>query len=424
MGMSRFKRHCLLFAAMLYTILSLNLSSVRAEGEDAPEVAAPSAVLVELSKMQVLYGKNANERLHIAIASKLMTTLLAVEKAKMDTKVTISQAAAKAKGSMLELEVGKKYILEDLLYAIMLTPSNDACIAIAEQISGESEAFVKLMNARAKELGLKNTQFTNPTGLFEEGQFTTAQDLAKLMVSALANPLFNRFFTSKGAPWNDGNNTQLLISRNKLFWSYDGVEGGKYGYNNKTRQAAITTASRNNLRLMAIVLDSPEESVFGDSTILLDYGFNNFKTGLLVQKGQRMKSLQIGDTELNLVCAADVYYTFPIGKNYIKDIQFNLQKDPKPPIEQGKTLGTLTYTLNDETKISVDLQADREVALPEKQWERYQKKLMENFDLFILICLLVLIEVILMFYYLGRGVRKLITRSTRQNILKFPEKKS
>jgi serine-type D-Ala-D-Ala carboxypeptidase (penicillin-binding protein 5/6) len=424
MRMTLFSRHCLILTALIYILLNLGTFPVKAETETVPKIDAPSAVLMELSKMQPLFEKDSTQRLHIAIANKIMTTLLALEKTKPDAKVTISQTAANTKGSMLELEVGGKYIVEDLLYAVMLTPSNDASIAIAEHISGESEAFVALMNTRAKELGLKDTQFVNPTGLIEDGQFTTAQDLAKLTVSALSNPLFSRYFSSKGAPWNDGNNTQLLMNRNKLFWSYDGVDGGKVGYNNKVRQAAITTATRDNLRLMAIVLDSPEESVFTDSSALFDYGFNNFKTGLLVQKGQRMKSLQIGEAELNLVCASDVYYTYPIGKNYIKDIQFNVQKDLKLPIDQGKTLGTITYTLNDETKISVDLQADRHITLPERPWDRFQKRLLENIDLFVLVGLLLVIEVVLMFYYLGKLLKRLFNRTPKQNSLKFPVKKS
>ncbi len=405
--------HFLLILLAAVHIIHINPDKVLADTQSVPQLAAPSAILMESSRKQILYEKDASRRVQAAIANKIMTTLLAVEKTKMDAKVTVSKTAAAVKSPMLELEAGKKYLLEDLLYAVMLTPSNDASMAVAEHIGGEVEAFVDLMNDRAEELGLSDTHFTNPTGLFDEEQYTSAQDLARLVGYALSQPLFNRYFSSKGAPWNDEQNPQLLLNRNELFWSYDGVDGGKVGFHEKGKQAAVTTATRNGLRLIAVIVDSLEKNIFTDTTVLLDYGFQNYKSGLLVQKGMRMKTVQVGSIDVNLVSASDVYYTFPTGKNNIRDIQINLQKDIKLPVEKGKTLGIITYTLDDGTKINVDLQSDKEVTLPESRLDRFRKKLKENIDLFVLIGFLLLIEVMLMLYYLGKLIRKLFAGLSR-----------
>ena len=148
----------------------------------APDISAPSALLMEAETGQILYEKNTGIPLHISAANKLMTVLVAVENGNLSSNVTVSSESVITEGSTLNLVVGEKYLLNDLLHAVMLTSANDAAIAVAEHISsGDIGKFVDLMNKTAEKLGMDNTHFTNPTGLYDENQYTTASDIAKLV---------------------------------------------------------------------------------------------------------------------------------------------------------------------------------------------------------------------------------------------------
>ena len=263
-------------------ILFFSQSPVFAVAEP-PEIKAPSAILMEVQRGQILYQKNPKLKLHVSCANKIMTGLIALEKMQnqLNTNITVSKKAVSVEGAVLNLEVGGKYPVEDLIYSVLLGSANDSANVLAEYIGGDEKGFVELMNKKAQELEMKDTYFTNPTGLYDEKQYTTAYDLAVLIRYALTkSSTFNEMFSAKARPWVDG--TQILINSNELFWSYDGVDGGKTGYNEIDRQTAITTATRNGQRLICIVLDSPEESMYDDSVKLLDYGFLNFRTCILV----------------------------------------------------------------------------------------------------------------------------------------------
>jgi len=384
-----------------------------------PDISAPSAILIESQRGQILYHKQPTQRLHISAANKIMTALVAIEKVQdLNSKVTISKESTEAEGSALSLEIGEKYTVEDLLIAIMLTSANDAARALSEFVGGDSEKFVALMNNKAHELNLKDTNFSNPTGLYDEKQFTTAYDIAALVKYAINNSAFNRIFSYQAKPWiNAKGESQILTSQNRLFWMYEGVNGGKIGYNNKEQQTAITTATRNGQKFICIVLDAPEKTVYEDSMKLLDYGFQNFRSGILVPKDYPQKSIQIDDREVNLVSKNDVYYTHPVGENYIKSLEFNITKDLSLPITKSRILGTAKYVLNDNTIIEVNLYPDIEIPLPESFYSSAVKKFTENRDIFLLVIFLLAIEVILILYNLikliGRVVRKVFKAASK-----------
>jgi D-alanyl-D-alanine carboxypeptidase (penicillin-binding protein 5/6) len=313
-------------------------------------IQAESAILIESKRGQVLFSKSPEKRLHISAANKIMCSLIVIESSKLDSKVTISKEAAETQGSALSLEVGAKYDVEDLLYALMLTSANDVAHALAEYVGEDIPKFVDMMNSKAHTLNLKNTHFTNPTGLYDEGQYTTAYDMAMLIKYAITNSTFNRIFATSLKPWiGSGGKSTILKSQNDLFWSYDKVDGGKTGYNVPEQQTAITTASDNTQRLICIVLNSPANSVFSDSTALLDFGFSNFKTGILVRKGAPQKSIYIDDKLVNLVSATDIYYTHPIGDSYIQSFEVKTVADLTPPIQRNMIIGTARYILQNKT---------------------------------------------------------------------------
>lgn len=337
-----------------------------------------------------------------------MTAILVIEKGDLEAKVTISKESSTLEGSVLFLTVGEKYAVEDLLNAIIITNANDAANALAEYIGGDINKFVEIMNNKAKELNMKNTNFINPTGLYDDSQYTTANDIAILMKYALSLPAFNRIFSYRAVPWVDKKGTDLLTNSNKLFWSYDGVDGGKIGYNQKELQTAITTATRNNRRLIAIVLDAPKDSAPQDSVKLLDYGFNNFRKGVLVPKNQTLTNTTIGDKEINLITNSDIYYTHPIGETYVKNFSFSIVKDIKPPITKSMIVGIARYTLNDGTIIDVNLYPETEILPPDNFRTTLMKQLKENKDIFILLIILICIEILIIIYKIIKGIVKLI----------------
>ncbi|HQA58680.1 MAG TPA: D-alanyl-D-alanine carboxypeptidase family protein [Acetivibrio sp.] len=375
------------------------------------DIVAPSAILIESQRGQILYQKNSKQRLHISSANKIMTALITLEKMKdqLDTKVTISKNAASVEGATLNLEVGEKYSVEDLLYSVILDSVNDSAIALAEHIGGDEKGFVELMNKRAKELQMVDTNFTNATGLYDEQQYTTAYDIALLVRHAITkSSKFQKIFSSKAWPWaNDG---KVLINSNELFWSYDGVDGGKTGYNEIERQTAITTATRNGQRLIAVVLDSPQGSVYDDSIKILDYGFENFRTGTLVANGETVKSIPVGDEMLDLIALADYYYTYPIGENYIKDFDISLQDNLEPPIRKNEVLGVAKYTLDDGTVIEVNLYPANEVYSTMTWFSSLMSKFSEYKDIVILIVILLTIEVFLLLLQIVRLIKRIFIK--------------
>lgn len=384
----------------------------------APEITAPAAVLVEVETGQTLYYKNPQLPLHISAANKLMTVLVAVENGDLFSNVTISSDSVDTEGSALNLTVGQKYLLSDLLYAIMLTSANDATVAVAEHISaGDIGKFVDLMNKTAEKIGMTNTQFVNPTGLYDEEQYTTAEDIAKLVRYAVKNSQFNTIFTTKVKLWYDkGSEGKILTSSNNLFWAYDGIRGGKTGYNERDKQTVVCTAVRTNLQLISVVLDAPEKTMYSDTTSLLDYGFNNFWKSTLVSKNDVIKTVEYEGKQVNLVSQSDIMYVHPIGESYIKE--FEATADIKPPLKKTAAAGSATYILADGTEVTISLYPDSELVPSEDLKTSIQKRITENKDIFLLVAVLLVIEAILLLYNLGRMLAKFITHIRRRQTKK------
>lgn len=388
---------------------------------EEPGIESLSAILIESGRGQVLYSKNSDLKLHISAACKIMTALVTIEKQSSSLKsdVIISKESVDTEGAALNLVVGEKYTIEDLLYAVMLRSANDAAIALAEYVGGDVETFVAMMNDLAARLNLKNTHFSNPTGLYDETQYTTAHDIAMLIKYAISNPTFNKIFSTKSRPWiNADGSTSILVSQNTLFWAYNGVDGGKVGFNNEEQYSVITTATRNNQRLISVVLYGPKNSIFDDTQKLFDYGFNNFMTGILVHKGEVLKTIQVGDTSLNLISIADVYYTYPIGQSYIKNFVVNVNQDLAPPIKRNFSVGTAKFVLMDDTVIDVSLYPENDIEPPEDFKSKIINKIKENRDIFYLVAVLVVIEILMALYKIFRLIVKLFTKIRNKNLAK------
>ena len=386
-----------------------DLEALKFWPEGAPEIKAASAILSESDRGQVLFSKDPSKPIHIAALSKLMTILIAVESGDLSSNITISKESVDAEGSALSLEIGEKYTLEELLYGIMLTSANDAAKAVAEHITVDSDKFSTKMNETAAKLMMKDTHFTNPTGLYDENQFTTANDIMLFMNYSIKNPVFNRIFGVQHRPWNHQNgDSSILTSQNKLFWSYDGVDGGKTGYNNKDQQTVITTATRGNMRLICIILDSPEKDLFDSAAAVLDYGFGKYKKNILVRKNEILKTESLEGNEINLISNEDIYYVHPTGESYIKE--YSTKADIQLPLIKSKIAGSASYVLVDKTVINVNLYPSEEIVPPEDFYSSAKKKILENKDILYLVIFLLCIEVILILANIGKLFKKLIRK--------------
>jgi D-alanyl-D-alanine carboxypeptidase/D-alanyl-D-alanine carboxypeptidase (penicillin-binding protein 5/6) len=404
----------MLFLTSGFSVFAAPAATMPAASGDV-QISAAAAILTDSETGQVLFSKSPKTRLHISSVNKLMTVLIAIEKGDLASNVTISKDSVEADGSALSLEVGKKYALMDLLYGIMLTSANDAAKAVSEHIGGDSSKFVKLMNDEAARLNMGNTHFTNPTGLYDENQYTTAEDISLLMKYALTKPAFNTMFSVKARPWENAEGlSKILTSQNKLFWSYDGVDGGKTGYNDKDQQTVIASAQRENMRLICIVLDSPEKSLFTDAAAVFDYGFDRFRKSILVHKGDVLKTAKVGDSEINLISMNDIYYVHPLGDSYIKD--FSSASFIEPPIKKSKAAGNATYTLGDGTTISVDLFPEKEIVPPDDFLTSARKKIQENRNILYLVVFLLLLEVILVIVNLVKLIKRVFRKILRKRI--------
>ncbi len=374
-------------------------------------LTADSAILMDTIRGQVLFQKDAGKTLSPSIMCKLMTALVTIEKTQLNAKVTISKNAAKSNGSTLELALGNLYSVEDLLYAVMLSQGNNAAIALAEYVGdGDVNKFVGYMNDKAKELMLDGTHFVNPTGLYDESQYTSVSDIAKLVKAAIANPVFNSILGSKGVAWVNGNDSSILTNQNKLFWSYNGVDGGKIGTIPKQGTTTLTTATKDGRRLIAVVFDKDENNALAQTTQLFDYGFSQFYNGILVSKDTPMRSITVENVDINLISKIDVYYTYPLGESNIKSIGFTQNDNLKLPITTDTVAGVLKYVLNDGTSIDVNLYPDREAVAPQDYKAKIESILEENRDLVMIVTILVAIEIVLILYNIAKLLRKLFKK--------------
>ncbi len=252
-----------------------------------PQIGAEAAILMDVNTGTILYSKNIHEELYPASTTKIMTCLLAVENAGLGDRVDFSYDAihsVPADGSKIGMDAGEYLSLEECLYGIMVGSANEVSNAVAEHVSGSIDAFVDLMNEKAKSLGCTNTHFSNTNGLQADDHYTSAYDLALISSEFFSNELLCRvgntaryhFEPSAGQPDDFYlNNKHKLISGEM---SYQGIIGGKTGYTDLARETLVTCAERGGMKLVCVVFMEESPSQFTDTITLFDYGFNNFKT--------------------------------------------------------------------------------------------------------------------------------------------------
>lgn len=246
-------------------------SSEKFGTDTQPEIAGESALLIEIDSDKVLYEKNSTKRLKIASLTKIMTAVVALEHAKLDSKISISAKAANIGENVMGVSEGEIYTLRELLYGLVLNSGNDAAYAIAEGVSGNSDAFIEWMNIKAKELGLNDTKFTDPSGL-DDDTYSSTQDLVKLTKYAMKNPDFREVIATKEIELaSDTHKYLYLINQTNLLTTYPGVAGVKTGFTEEAGLCLVTYAKNDGKEVIGVVLNSVDRK--GDMVLMLDHGF-------------------------------------------------------------------------------------------------------------------------------------------------------
>lgn len=252
-----------------------NVSSSDDRGGSPPVISAEGAILTDVKTGEVLFEKNADKKLYPASTTKIMTAMVALEildeiDADLDSMVTVPAAAVNAEGSSVYLKAGEKISMRELMYGMMLQSGNDAALTVAICCGGTEEEFIKRMNMKASELGCSSTMFKNPSGLFDEGHYTTARDLAKISRAAMERKELREIVGSKD--WKSEDTNRNFHNKNKTIFQYEGATGIKIGYTKASGRTLVASAKRGERELMAVVLN--DSNWFADAYAMLDYGFS------------------------------------------------------------------------------------------------------------------------------------------------------
>lgn len=335
----------ILLIIMSFFVLNLN---VLAEEDFAPN--GKSAILVDNLSGKVLYEKNADEKLAPASMTKLASMLMVMEaiddgNLKFEDKVTISEEAANMGGSQVFLQAGEVYTVYDLLKSVAIASGNDAVVALAEKIGGSQSGFIDMLNKRLKEIGATNTNFVNAHGLDAEGHYSTARDMSIIARELLKHPKILEFTSiyEEYLEKNDGSRI-WLVNTNKLVRFYDGVDGLKTGFTKTAGYCLTATASKNNFRLISVVMgEDTSENRSSDTVKMLNYGFNTFKINIIKTKGESLGKVRVErgkQDNANIVLLNDAT---EILKNTdpVTEYSFNLKVNKiKAPVKVGDVVGT------------------------------------------------------------------------------------
>ena len=332
---------------------------------------AVSGILIEPYSGKIIFEKEKDKEVSVASLTKMVAQIIVLEEVengniKWNDVVTVSKNAADMGGSQIYLSDGEKMTVEDLMKGISVASGNDATVAMAEYISGSEEKFVKKMNKKVKELGLKHTNFVNCTGLDEKGHFSSAYDMAMIARELIINHSEILRFSSIYEDYlrEDTSNKFWLVNTNKLISQYEGTDGLKTGHTDDAGYCLSATVKRGDLRLIGITLGEKDSKVRNKETIdLLDYGFNNTKLKTLKKKNSVIRSINLDKSDkksINLILKDNLNVIEDIDSKNKYNYKVNVN-EVKLPIKKGDVLGTIFVYLKNKKVSSMDLISDRDV---------------------------------------------------------------
>lgn len=357
---------CIVFTLCMPVLAAENLPPMQVE------IQAKAGVLMDADTGRVLMAQNAHEQLYPASVTKVMTILLVMEaldsgKITLNDTVTASREACEKGGSQIWLEEGEQMTVDELLKAAVVASANDACEALGEYVAGSSAGFVKMMNARAKELGMHDTNFENCTGLDDtaENHKTSAYDIALMSAELLSHKQITNYSTI----WMDslrGGKTEL-VNTNKLVRFYAGATGLKTGTTSKAGCCVSASAKRGDLHLIAVVLGSEtSDDRFSSARAMLDWGFANFESTALAVEPARIPAVTVlGGTADSVMPVIPEAQSILLEKGKADSItqEIDLAASVAAPVEKGQLLGRVYFKADGETVYTCDLLCENEIPL-------------------------------------------------------------
>lgn len=397
------------YSILIFLLILFNFSTVCADDvdnevdfEDTIEVTASNVselpktnsrryiVYDRISKSMII-GKNEDVKSAMASTTKIMTTIVILEKADLNEKVTVSAKAGGTGGSRLGLKRGDKASVRDLLYGLMLRSGNDAAVALAEHVGGSVKGFAELMNEKAIELGLTNTHFVTPHGLDDANHYTTALELAKLTDYAMDNETFAKIVGTKSTTIYINNQSRQINNTNELLGVLNGVVGVKTGFTNNAGRCLVTETKRNNMDIITIVLGADtKKDRTKDSVNLIEYTFSKYKMYNLEEQiikefnkwkninEKRILIIKGKTSNPKLALGAIEKATIPICDNDKIEYSINALTEVEAPVEQWNVMGTLTVKLNGEILENIDIVNVNEVQ--KRDWKDYFKIVLNRFE--------------------------------------------
>jgi D-alanyl-D-alanine carboxypeptidase len=358
-------------AVPLIIVLMLFLLSKPAFAASPPPVVADGALLVDMDSGKILFERNKDTAFYPASTTKIMTALLVLERCKLSDKVIVGKKPSSfIDGSKIYIFENEELTVDQLLHALLIESANDVAIALAEHVSGTEEEFARLMTQRAKELGCKNTNFTNSHGLYEKDHYTTAYDLSLITRQAMKYEAFRNIITTEKydiPPTNKQPETRHFYLDNRIIldtkYHVNGADGVKLGYTSEAGHSFVGTAARDNTRLMVVLLHDKKPGLWEDAKNLLEYGFSTYKTTKKVSAGEHVTNYKAtgSKAQIPLVAENDFYYTYEANTNPNIVSSIKITNVLKGMIMKGQKMGYIEYSVDGSRIGEVNLLADNDM---------------------------------------------------------------
>lgn len=351
------------------------LNSDRLAGRSPKEIGLPKAAMPDVQMAagalvsedgRLLWMRRGSDRRAMASLTKIMTAVIAVENSEPNELVTIPREAGQVGESTSFLRAGEKLPMSELLEALLVKSGNDAAVAVAMHVAGSEEAFVTLMNEKAKRLGLARTKFDNPHGLDSSGHYSTAVDLAVLSRYAMTKPEFRRIVAQQTIVLGSGGRSERMHTTNLLVGNYEGANGVKTGFTSDAGYCVVDSARRGSVEIYAVVLGCRTEMQrFRDARDLLDFGFAHYRPRMLISAGTVVGEAPVKDY-LDRTVGAQVSESttatiFDLAGPITRSVKVSTVK---APVEKGQRVGVATFTQGGEVVATVPLVATEDVKKP------------------------------------------------------------
>lgn len=367
-----------LFMCFNSMTFSVNAQTVEATKKETKEqsksldVEARSALLIEPTTGKILFEKNKDEQYAPASVTKVMTMLLTMEavdsgKITLKDKVTVSENAKKMGGSTMLLDTGEVRTVEELLKGVAIASGNDAAVALGEYLGGSEDAFVEMMNKKAKSLGMNKTTFKNCTGLPIEGHISTAYDISLMSRELLKHPTILKYSGTYMETISEGRKSPIeLVNHNKLVRFFPGCDGLKTGFTNDAKYCISATATKNNIRMLSVIMGAPTYKVRNrDASALMNFGFSKFEYKNIIKKNSDLEKFVFNKKgDKFLVAKAKDDFSLPLERGVECKVDKKvIINNKKKQYKQGEEIGYCEIYLNGKVCGKVKVYSDRDIKI-------------------------------------------------------------